>query len=310
MIARTVKWLNPVRWWEAVRANPVVLKEMRSRMRGWRALVSLAGFLVLIGGTIGMIYLGFAQSGTAAQGVTIRKTIGQTIFYTIFMLQLFIVGISAPGLTASAIAGEREHQTYDLLRTTLLSARSLVIGKLVASISFVLLLLIASLPIQSIGFIFGGIAIGEIAIGVLILVLTAVTFGAAGLFFSSVIRRARIAAVLTQVTTLTFSVGFPLIVLIGIMFISGFGLGTSNSAAEWLILGIGWLVVITSPVATAIVTEIVLVNEQSYFFFNIPINGVNVWVPSPWLGFTLLYSALAILFLALSVQMVRRPERV
>ena len=126
--------------------------------------------------------------------MAIRRTIGQTIFYTIFVLQLFLVGITTPGLTASAIAAEREHQTYDLLRTTLLSERALVLGKLLASVSFALLLIFASLPFQTIAFIFGGVAPGEVLLSVLILVLTAFAFGAIGLFFSSMIRRARVQA--------------------------------------------------------------------------------------------------------------------
>jgi ABC-type transport system involved in multi-copper enzyme maturation permease subunit len=309
MRARILNTFNPVRWWEAVRANPIVLKEMRSRMRGWRALTSVTGFLVLIGGTVALIYLGFANAGSAVQGVTIRRTIGQTIFYTIFMLQLFTVGVSSPALTASAISAEREHQTYDLLRTTLLSAGALVTGKLFASVAFVLLLLVASIPIQSIGFIFGGISLGEVLLSILILVMTALAFGAVGHFFSSTIRRARIAGVLTQVTTATFSIGLPVLALISISFISAFWFSSSSSPPEWLLYGIGWLVVISSPVATAIVTELVLVNEQTYFFFQLPAGGTNLWIPSPWIGFTVLYAALTIFFLALSVQIVRRPEK-
>jgi ABC-type transport system involved in multi-copper enzyme maturation permease subunit len=305
---RLVPLLNPVHWWDSVRANPVVLKEMRSRMRGWRSLTAVSGFLILIGGTVGMIYFGFAEAGNASAGIGIRRSIGQTIFYTIFMLQLFLVGITTPALTASSIAGEREHQTYDLLRTTLLSERSLVVGKLVASVSFALLLLIASIPIQSIGFIFGGVALGEVLLGTLILILTAFAFGAVGLFFSSMVRRARIAAVLTQIATTTLSIGFPIIALIGLSFVSAVWLPNSP-VPEWLLIGIGWLIVIFSPVATAIATEVILVEEQTYFFFPAPIGGINLWLPSPWLGFTLLYTALTVLFVALAVQMVRRPEK-
>lgn len=305
----TLRVFNPAHWWEAIRSNPIVLKEMRSRMRGWRALTSVTGFLVLIGGTIALIYLGFANTGGAVQGVTMRKTIGQSIFYTIFFLQLFVVGITSPALTAAAISSEREHQTYDLLRTTLLSARALVTGKLVASVSFVLLLLVASIPIQSIALIFGGIALGEVLLSTLVLIMTALAFGAVGLFFSSIIRRARIAGVLTQVTTAIFSIGLPVLALISISFVSALWFSGTSTVPEWLLLGIGWLVVITSPVATAIATEVILVQEQSYFFFRAPIGGFNVWVPSPWLGFTLLYAALTIFFLALAVLVVRRPEK-
>ena len=312
MMARAARFalglFNPVRWLDYVRTNPVILKEMRSRMRGWRAVAAITSFLVMIGATVGMIYIGFAEAGTVVQGVSVRRTIGETIFYTIFMFQLFIVGISSPGMTSAAIAAEREHQTYDLLRTTQLSARSLVIGKLVASVAFVLLLLLASLPIQSVGFIFGGVSIGEIFIAVLVLVLTALNFGAVGLFFSSFIRRARIATVLAQTVTLTFSIALPILTLVGISIFSALWFTGSSPLPEWIFAVIGWFVVIGSPVATAIATELILIEEQTFFFFQATANGINVWVPSPWLGFTFLYLALTLVYLALTIRVVKQPD--
>lgn len=313
MIARLRSYLNPLAWWTWISENPVIQKEMRSRMRGWRAIAGLTAFLVLIGGTVAMIYFGFATAGGLSQGVTVRKTIGQSVFYTIYVMQLFIVAITAPGLTAGGIAIEREHQTYDLLRTTLLSARALVTGKLLAAVSFTLILIIASVPLQSLGFIFGGVSLGEVVVGTVILVLTALNFGAVGLFFSSLVRRARIATVLSQITTMTFTVGLPILALVSISVIEALYYNSLSRPPEWLLLGLGWLIAIGSPIATAVVTEVILVNEQTLFFFNTSssLSGFpfSAWVPSPWLGFVLLYGALTLAFIALTVRVIKRPDR-
>lgn len=305
------KWLqviNPVELWNRIRANPVILKEMRSRMRGWKAMVGLTAFLLLIGGTVSMIYFGFSQPGMSFQGVNIRKNIGQSIFYTIYLIQLFIVILTSPGLTAGAIASEREQQTYDLLRTTLLSARALVTGKLVAAVSFVLLLFLASVPLQGIGFIFGGVSFGELLIGFLILVLTALNFGAVGLFFSSISRRSRVATVLSQVTTMAFSVALPILTLVGFAILESFSYAGGINIPDWLVLVTGWLVAISSPIATAVVTEIFLIDQQSFFIYQLPIAGTMTSFPAPWIGLFVLYPLLTIGFLAAAIHFVKRPE--
>lgn len=303
------KWIRPRDWWNLVWENPVILKEMRSRMRGWRAILGLTGFLLLIGGTVGLIYIAFFQSGAAVSGVTARKNIGQTIFYTIYCMQLFIVALAAPGMTAGAIASEREQQTYDLLRTTLLTARALVLGKLIAAISFALLLLIASLPLQSIGFLFGGISLGEVVIGILIIVLTAFNFGAIGLFFSAIVHRSRIATVISQAVTMTLTIVLPILAIVGLAVVASFYAARTSSPPELLLVVIGWLVATASPIATAVVTELMLVEQQSLFIFQVPISGTQVWLPQPWIGFAVLYVLSTLLFIFLTVRIVRRPER-
>ena len=293
----------------SIRENPVILKEMRSRMRGWRAMLGITAFLLLIGGTVSIIYFSFFQSNSTIQGINMRKNIGQSIFFTIYMIQLLIVMLTSPGLTAGAIATEREQQTFDLLRTTLLSARSLVFGKLIAATSFVLLLFLTSIPLQGIGFIFGGVSLGELLLGLLILVLTALNFGAIGLFYSSIAKRSRIATVLSQITTMGFSVALPVMGLFSLAIFDSFFFNSANQPPDWLILVIGWLIAIASPAATAIASEIFLIEQQSFFLVKMPISGTQTAFPSPWIGFAILYPLLTIFFISLTIRIVKRPEK-
>ena len=309
MIGNRLKALNPRRMMTSIRENPVILKEMRSRMRGWRAMLGITAFLLLIGGTVSIIYFSFFQSNSTIQGINMRKNIGQSIFFTIYMIQLLIVMLTSPGLTAGAIATEREQQTFDLLRTTLLSARSLVFGKLIAATSFVLLLFLTSIPLQGIGFIFGGVSLGELLLGLLILVLTALNFGAIGLFYSSIAKRSRIATVLSQITTMGFSVALPVMGLFSLAIFDSFFFNSANQPPDWLILVIGWLIAIASPAATAIASEIFLIEQQSFFLVTMPISGTQTAFPSPWIGFAILYPLLTIFFISLTIRIVKRPEK-
>ena len=63
-----------------------------------------------------------------------------------------------PGLTAGAISTEREKQTLSILLTTSQSSFQIISGKLLSSIAFLLLLIVAGLPIYSLVFLFGGIS--------------------------------------------------------------------------------------------------------------------------------------------------------
>ncbi len=299
---------RPVSW---IRENPVILKEMRSRMRGWRSFLSLTGFIILLGSFVGTIYMTFASANNAFPDINARKEFGQALFYTIYSIELVAVCLISPSLTAGGIASEKESQTFDLLRTTLLSARALVTGKLLAAISFVLLLLFATLPILSIAFMFGGVTVSELLVGTLILILTALFFGAIGLFYSSFITRARIATVLSQGTVVLITIGLPIFALMSISIIEVSTFSSPNSVIrETILLIFGWLIAIASPVATAVVTELILIEEQSLFFIRVPIgSGNGVLTPSPWLGFVALYPLLTVLVMWLTVRIVRRTAR-
>src|SRR5258707_12912768 len=137
-------------------SNPVVLKELRGRMRGTRAFVVLTVYLTLMSGFALLLYVLYATSLNYS-GVTPGGTIGRVLFIGIVGVELFLVTFIAPTFTAGAISGERERQTYDLLRTTLLPASRLIIGKLISALSYVFLLLLAAIPLQSLAFLFGGV---------------------------------------------------------------------------------------------------------------------------------------------------------
>jgi ABC-type transport system involved in multi-copper enzyme maturation permease subunit len=187
-------------------------KELRGRMRGPRAFIALTFYLALLAGFTVMIYL--LQQQAAAQQAAwgggnpyVSAQIGQAIFTTLLFLQVLLVVFLAPAATSGAISLEREKQTLDLLAATPVSTLGIVLGKLSSALAFVVVLVLASIPLTAVVFVFGGVAPEDILRGYAVLLVTAVGFGSVGILVSSLTRRTQSATVLTYLAVLVLTVG-------------------------------------------------------------------------------------------------------
>jgi ABC-type transport system involved in multi-copper enzyme maturation permease subunit len=71
------------------------------------------------------------------------------IFGVLVIFELVMITFIAPALSAGSFSLEKERHTYDLLRITVLSEKALVYGKFASTLSFILLLLLTSIPMLS-----------------------------------------------------------------------------------------------------------------------------------------------------------------
>ena len=184
--------------------NPVLDKEFRSRMRTWKSPLLISLYL----GTLALITLGYYW--TQQQRVYYSgfgPDVGPQIYVTLTIFQLMLVSFVTPAFTAGVISGEREKQTLDLLICTRLSATSIILNKLIASIAYILLLIISSLPFFAVVYFFGGVLLSEIAQVFLVYLMTALTFGAVGVFCSTIFRKTQVSVVVTYVIVFFFLAG-------------------------------------------------------------------------------------------------------
>ena len=133
--------------------------------------------------------------------------VGQTIFTLLSIFQLILICFIAPGFTAGQISLEREKQTLDLLVSTPMRPGAIVLGKLLAALAFVVLMIVAAVPITAIVLMYGGASVDDIVRQQLVLLATAVALGAIGLFFSALLKRTQAATVLSYITMLALTVG-------------------------------------------------------------------------------------------------------
>jgi ABC-type transport system involved in multi-copper enzyme maturation permease subunit len=167
--------------------NPLIMKDGMSRMRSWRAPVILTLYLGLLG-SFG--YTFFVMESVVAPSRQLGTAqIGAEVFTTLAFIQLSLVSLFAPALAAGAISGERERQTLDVLLVSRLTAAEIVWGKLIASVAFMLLLILSALPLFAAVFLFGGIDFEQFVITQVLTVTTAVAIGAVSLLLSALFRR-------------------------------------------------------------------------------------------------------------------------
>jgi ABC-type transport system involved in multi-copper enzyme maturation permease subunit len=204
----------------------VSIKELRGRMRGRRAFVVVTVYLLLLSIFALAIYLYLKQSAASvganpgfgigrdvdfpgqvsSAGTALSASIGHGIFGGLLLVETLLVLVLAPAFTSGAISLEREKQTLDMLVTTPLSTLGMVIGKLFSALIYVFLLIIASIPLASVVFVFGGVGPEDLVRGYVMLFALAFGMGAIGLFISALVKRTQTATVITFVTVLVLSI--------------------------------------------------------------------------------------------------------
>ncbi len=244
------------------------------------------------------------QSGSAAAG-----EIGRVLFAGIVGVELMLIIFIAPAFTAGAITGERERQTYDLLRTTLLPSPSFVIGKLESALSYILLLLLAAIPLQSIAFLFGGVTEAELILAFIILTVTAIALGTVGIYFSAIAARTLSASIRAYTTTLVATFGAPLVLSILLSILTS-ALRTTSPVIETVLIYLQDLLVSLNPIATALQTQQLLIDQQVMGFWTdtLSSNGSTIPRVSPWITFSIIYLVAATILVVLSIQRMRKVE--
>lgn len=69
------------------------------------------------------------------------------LYPALAVTQIFILGVVVPVRTASAISGEKERQTFDIMMTTSMTGFSIIMGKVLTAMIQSMFYVVAGLPI-------------------------------------------------------------------------------------------------------------------------------------------------------------------
>ncbi|MBW3624730.1 MAG: ABC transporter permease [Armatimonadetes bacterium] len=244
--------------------NPVARKEMRGRMRGGRAFLLLAAYVgimslaVLIMAAFSWQAMGLGGPAGGYARPNGGSYLGRVVFGTIGFVQLVLVSAVAPALTAGSVTIEREQLTLDLLRMTRLSPFSILSGKLASSLSYLGLLVLSSLPLMGLGFLFGGVSPAEVLSAYGLILSLGGLAGAVGLWWSVVCKRTVVATSAAYASVLLMLVGIPFYV--GFLeSVSQYG-GGGLSEGPWMLVFMSALILSgTIPaIVAAVLTTMVL----------------------------------------------------
>lgn len=184
--------------------NPVLKKEMKLTVRTKKTIWGLFMFnaaLALCG--LFAFYIMFDSS----VNTTINYSDMLMLYVMIVVLEMCLVAYIVPSVTASSIAGEREKQTLEILLTTALKPWQIIWGKLVSSISTLLLYILSGLPILAIVFSVGGVQVLDLIQVILYIFVLAIYFGSFGILFSCLFKKSMVATICTYGMVIVSTLG-------------------------------------------------------------------------------------------------------
>lgn len=215
--------------------NPILASSARRRMRSIRTpiLITLYGAMIFAAG-LGMAFGAFASSTLSI--FAMRE--GVTAYAAMLVIQFAMILLITPAMTAGSIAGERERQTLDMLLVTNTGSLRIVAGKLLESLGYVALLLVAALPTMCLTLITGGVTLADVLTGALFLLVTAFAALSVGVFASAVFRRTVTATVMAYLLVFPIGVVTLLPMVLGVSYIgSHYDMYASTMASSVAVIG-------------------------------------------------------------------------
>lgn len=204
-----------------MKANPLLQREFRQRMRTRRAPVVICGYLILFA----VVTFFLLYENVQGQLALLLPARSEQVFLVLTFLQMTVVAFLTPAFAAGSISGERERRTLAVLLTTPLSPARILIGKILSSSALLALLLCVTLPLYSLVFLFGGAVPQEVLAVFGFQLLTIVLISTVSVLWSSIALRSGWSTVLAYAT-----VGF-MVIFTGVV---GYGLRlvAANSPIE------------------------------------------------------------------------------
>lgn len=192
--------------------NPVYEKEIRSTYRSIRILAIIVIFNIILA-LVGISRLSYIVNDMHFNGSAEYSAMLQ-LYIMIATIEFLLLVLIIPGQTAAAISGERERRTLDAMLSTNITPTTLILGKLMASLTTIFLFIISSLPVLSLVFIYGGIQVSDLALLLGYMLFSAIYIGSSSICFSSYFRH--------TTTSTVISYGFVLFLFIGTLFLNEF----------------------------------------------------------------------------------------
>ncbi|HEX6962876.1 MAG TPA: hypothetical protein VF175_13485 [Lacipirellula sp.] len=159
--------------------GPVFTREIATAPRNWRLYFLRGVYVAALFGLVCTAWLiVFGSQPVRTLGDLAR--FGAAVFSLLAPVQLAVaMGFSAL-LTAAAVAQEKDRRTLDLLLMTRMTNSELVIGKLLASMLSVLVVILAAVPLLMLLTLLGGVSHSQVARVVGVTLAAAIAAGSLG----------------------------------------------------------------------------------------------------------------------------------
>lgn len=182
--------------------NPIVKREIRVQSRSMRICWTVFAYEAVLAA---VYFIAMAVISTNSMYGTENIYSNLIWLYPVLSVtQIVILGMVVPIRTASAISGEKERQTFDIMMTTSMSCFSVIMGKVVTAIVQDMFFVAASMPIMALVFVIGGLPWSYLLWFFLLALLVSLFSASIGIFCSSVCARTITAVIMAYGLYLLF----------------------------------------------------------------------------------------------------------
>ena len=311
--------------------NPILIRHLYGSVRRKRFFWFLSLYLLGIGllalfvaavAGIPLFFSGTSQTNTTFSMLDLF-TGGRMIYWFSGVILILTSSLLVPISALGAFAGERENRTLDLLITTTLKVRSIVLGKLGSALLTGAIYVLAPLPLLMTGFWLGGVTTTELGITFLFLVLAMLSGVSSALLISAFLKRTIAAVLIFYGLTLASA---PVITILAT--------ATAGLADAWkysalldvqpfwieALVQYGWVILAgLHPLTAAIVTEAMGFEQNSWLLLHFTVERYSpsaagttlgtLTLPSPWITYTLFTLIATAIMLRITAWRLKRPER-
>lgn len=231
-------------------AGPIFAKEMIEVSRRKRYYVNRVLYGAALWVAVAMAWQSNAYLLNDAHGrIQTMGRVAADIFAAVASVQFGAVFLLAPLFAAGLIAGEREANSLELLFTTPLRDREIVLGKLLSRLSIITLLVLCGVPVLNLILLFGGVDPAALLRTLAATLLGMFYAGSVTIYFSTISKSATAALVRSYWWMAVWMLGVPIMT---VMLVTALRIGPNDPGAflvfaQVFINPLGVLIVGLSP---------------------------------------------------------------
>lgn len=178
-----------------MRINPMVKKDIKVQARSMRICWEIFAYEAIMAVVFFFAMFLFSQQMTYSSANIYSSIVW--LYPALAVTQIFILGVVVPVRTASAISGEKERQTFDIMMTTSMTGFSIIMGKVLTAMIQSMFYVVAGLPIVALAFVIGGLSWGNLFWFLAVSLLVSFVSASIGILCSSICKKTISAIILS-----------------------------------------------------------------------------------------------------------------
>ena len=178
-----------------MRLNPIIKKDVKVQARSFKMCVEVFVYELIMALVffVALLYI------TSQNRFTDSNVYSQMVWlYPVLAIaQWVILGAVIPIHTSSAISGEKERQTFDIMMTTSMTPWSIIMGKVMTAVAQAMIFVVASIPVMALTFVVGGLSWSYLFWFIAVALLVSLFAASIGIMCSSFCRKSITAVIVS-----------------------------------------------------------------------------------------------------------------